>query len=331
MKKNSFLISALVSTLILGCVSLGQSAESTTIRFAHVLDTRSPVHAGALKFKELVESRSDGKIAVEVFPQSQLGGERDIAEGMRMGSIDMGEISTAALSGLIKQAGIFNLPYMFKNRDHVVKVVEGEIGQDFNNNILGNIGLRGLAFNHHGYRHLFTTGRVVKGLGDTKGLKIRIQEDPIQKDTWEAIGASPVPIPYPELYTSLQTGVIDAAEQPPGSLLSMRFYEVTEKLIMTSHLYQVSPILINKKLFEGLDAEAQKIVKQSAEESAKFQREAMWEFNDSSVDKLKELGMDIYKIDYSPFIEATKPVREKWAGKIEGGIDLVTRIAEAAK
>ena len=327
--KKIVLCAFLAVTLIFIQVLTGtaSAADAMKIRFAHVLDTRSPIHYGALKFKELVESRSGGKLIVEVYPHSQLGGERDITESIRMGSIDMGEISTAALTGFIKQAGIFGLPYLMKTRAHAVNVVAGPIGQDFCVNTLAKIGVRGLGFNHHGYRHLFTTGRVVKNLADIKGLKIRIQEDPVQRDTWESLGASPVPIPYPELYTSLQTGVIDAAEQPPGSLLSMRFYEVSKKYIQTSHLYQVSPMLINKKLFEKLSPDMREIVSQSAMDAVKYEREMMWKFNDDSLKELEKLGMEIIKIDYTPFIERTADVREKWAQKIEGGAEMLKKIS----
>jgi tripartite ATP-independent transporter DctP family solute receptor len=330
MKKGVLIAVFLIAVSpMFGLTNFCNAADPVKLRFAHVLDTRSPIHQGALKFKELVESRSGGKIIIEVYPHSQLGGERDIAEGIRLGSIDMGEISCSALSGLIRQAGIFNLPYLFRTKEHAVSTVEGPIGKNFSENVLGKIGLRGLGFNHHGYRHVFTNGRKVKELADLKGLKIRIQEDPIQRDTWETLGASPVPIPYPELYTSLQTGVIDAAEQPPGSILSMRFYEVSKVLIMTSHLYQVSPILINKKVYEKLDADSQKIVHSSGVEAAKFQREAMWAYNDNAVDELKKLGMEIVKIDYTPFIEKTAPVRERASAKIEGGAEMLKEILAA--
>lgn len=320
------LLSIIITTAMLISVSISPVfAEKITIRYAHVLDTSSPIHLGALKFKELVEQKTPD-IEVKIFPQSQLGGERDIAEGLRMGSIEMGDISSVVLTGFLKKASVFGLPYLYRSREHAVKVVDGPIGTEFITNDLKAIDLRGLAFSHHGFRHMFTTGKMVNGLSDMAGIKIRIQEDPVQRDLWEALGASPVPVPYPELYTSLQTGVVDAAEQPPASIITMRFYEVSKNLVLTSHYYQTSIILVSKMVWDKLSEQQKTILTECAKESTKFEREKMWEKNDSGIEELKSLGMTVNKIDIAPFVEKTESVRVKWAGKVDGGTELVQKI-----
>lgn len=322
-------------TLVAGCGGK-QGTESTltgnnesgqiTIRVGHVLAPTHPYQLGLEKFAELVSQKTNGKVKVEVFHSSQLGNERDMVEGLQLGTLEMTLVSTAPLSSFTKKFFVFDLPFIFKDTASARKVVDGPIGTQLLES-LNDQGIIGLTYFENGFRHVTNSKKPVTKPEDLKGMKIRIMENPVHMATFKVMGADPTPMAFGELFTALQQGTIDGQENPLPVIETSRFYEVQKYLSLTGHFYAPAPLLISKSFFESLSPDIQNAIKEAAVEARDYERKLLDELNAKLVDELKNKGMQINEVDKEPFIQAVQPVYKQFEADITP--ELINEVIEA--
>jgi len=271
-------------------------AAPTVIKFAHV-DPEDPFHskkgAAARAFKDIVEAETSGQIEVNLFPAGQLGGERELIESTKLGTIQMSMVS-GAIAGQFKPAMVLDIPYLFSSAPVAWAVLDGPFGDELSEAILKTTGMRNLAYGETGFRNFTNSKHAIKSPADMVGLKFRVMETPLYITMVKALGASPTPIAWPEVYTSLQQGVVDGQENPVGVIYNNKFYEVQKFLILDGHAYGADFMLINDKFFNSLSAEHQKILKTAAIVAGNVGR-GIQELNSAmGISELKKEGMQIY-------------------------------------
>lgn len=273
---------------------------------------------GLVKFGELVESKTNGSIKVEVYPNGQLGGDREVFESLQFGSIQGTTMSTGPIAQFVPKFNVFDLPFLFPNSEVAYGVLDGKIGTDLlaeleSQNVIG------LNYWENGFRHLTNGVKEVKTPDDVKGLKIRTLENDLHMDIWSELGANPTPMAFTELFAGLQQGVVDGQENPVGNVTSNKFYEVQKYLSKTGHVYNASPFLISKDFWNTLSDEEKKAVQEAADEARDYQRELNQKEDEDGYKFLTENGMtvtDISDEEKEAFLEKVKPVYEKYSASI---------------
>ncbi|MHB1248538.1 MAG: TRAP transporter substrate-binding protein [Polaromonas sp.] len=281
-------------------------------------------------FKLMNEKLAKGKtgLTLKVFPQGQVGDEKDAIEQVKMGAISMTCVASANLSSFAPSVGIFDIPFLFRDADkHPWIVADGPIGKQISASIEKESGLEVLGWWSAGVRNVFTREKPVKTLADLKDLKIRVIGSPVYIDTFKALGAKPVPMPYGEVYTALATGTIDAAENDSSGYRNMKFYEQAPQLSLTGHFFLFKPIVANKAAMNKLSPEQRKEFDAIFAEATQYQRKL---FATTFTDDIKWLianKVTVTEPDLAAFKAAVKPVQEKYAKKF--GPELVEAIRNA--
>ncbi|MGF1617317.1 MAG: TRAP transporter substrate-binding protein [Acidimicrobiia bacterium] len=256
------------------------------------------------KFKELVEERSGGRITVEVFPSGQLGGERELVEGAQIGSVDMAVVLAGILESFQPEFAVLNLPFLFEDRDHVFATLDGEVGRELLD-LLDGQGLKGYAFGEFGFRSLMSTKRI-ETPEDTVGLKFRVPESELYIALINSFGATAVPIPGPEIFTSLQNGVVDGTEAPIFAAVTQKYYETPlNHLSLTEHAYAALLMVGSQDLWELLGPEGQPLVQQAALDAVAFQRQQSIADDEGYLAELVELGWEVNEVDREAFRAAS--------------------------
>jgi tripartite ATP-independent transporter DctP family solute receptor len=222
----------------------------------------SGTHANLATFKGLVEGGSGGNVVVKVFPASQLGNERELIEGTKIGTIQMCFVS-GAIAGFYKEAQVLDIPYLFASGPVAWKVMDGPFGKDMAADILKQTGMRVLAYGETGFRNFTNSKLPIKSPADMKGLKIRVMETPVYVNMVKALGAAPTPIAWSEVYTALQQKVVDGQENPVATIVQAKLYEVQKYMILDGHSYGCDFFLINEKFYQSLPKESQELIKTS--------------------------------------------------------------------
>ena len=235
------------------------SNAKTKLKLGHPGALNHHYHTGALMFKDLVEEKSKGSIEIVVFPANQLGKQRQLVEGAQLGTVDMVLTSDVLLSSFEKSMRVLNLPYIFKDIDHVNKVLDGEIGQLLSDN-LSKKGLVVLGYWENGFRHISNSKRPIDTPADLKDLKIRTPGGFVFIDTFNSYGASATPMSFGELYSALQLKTVDGQENPVAHVLTQKFYEVQKYLSLTNHIHVSEPLVMSKIIFQGLKKDQQDIL-----------------------------------------------------------------------
>ncbi|MCF2944691.1 TRAP transporter substrate-binding protein [Paenibacillus tarimensis] len=302
----------------------GGKAEGATYTFrlaeAHPADY--PTTKGDMRFAELVKERSGGRITIDVFPSAQLGEEKSVIEQVQLGAIEFTRVSTGPMAEFNKDFGVFSLPYIFDNDDHVWSFLLSDAGTGLLDS-LESSGMKGLAYYSSGSRSFYSSKPLTK-LEDLKGMKIRVIENKLNMDIMEALGASATPMPYGEVYSSLQTGVIDAAENNYPSYYSSKHYEVASHYLLDSHQRVPEVLLISKQVWDKLSAEDQEIIRQAALDSIEYQREEWAKYEQESEEKVREGGATITEIsDFTPWKQAVAPVIEKYRSQYQEVLDAI--------
>ncbi|TLS38427.1 TRAP transporter substrate-binding protein [Pseudalkalibacillus caeni] len=338
MKKIAGILMSLIMVFALAACGENESASSSgsdsgsdsggiekmTLKVGHTLSDTSHYQEGLKKFKELVEEKSDGQITVEIFPNGSLGGEREMIEGLDIGTVDMVLSSTGPMSGFAPEVTVVDLPFLFRDADHAHKVLDGEIGQDLLKK-LESEGMKGLSWWENGFRNVTNNVRPVEKPEDLKGLKLRTMENEIHMAAFEEMGADPTPMAFPELFTALQQGVVDGEENPVPVIWSSRFYEVQDYLTMTRHVYNPSIMLISKSKFDGYSEEVQNLLLESSKEAGDYERQVVQDMEDKYLSQLEEKGMNVITdVDLEPFEKAVQPVYDKYSEQF--GKDLIENI-----
>ena len=293
-----------------GC---GDSKNIRIIRLGHGLDQTHSVHLAMEYMAERVRERSGGTIQIDIYPSEQLGTERQCLELLQIGSLGMTKVSASIMESFVPAFQVYSLPYLFTDDAHRFRVLESEIGEELLVSA-EEFWIRGLCYYDSGWRSFYTKNRVINHPDDLRGLKIRTQESPTSVRMVNALGGSATPISWGELYTALQQGVVDGAENNPPSFYRSRHYEVCSYYILNEHTAVPDVLVISTHVWNALTAAEQEIVRESALESFHYQKE-LWE-NDTqhALERLKEEGIEIIIPDKKPFREIAENIYDDYKG-----------------
>lgn len=289
--------------------SVKTDASEIVINYGHGFAPDSPQALSADEFKSRVEAESNGRITVNVFPSGQLGSAQEMFESMQMGTQEMALLPTARLSGFDASLQVFDLPFLFPDRETAYEIFDGEIGQQVLDT-LSSTGVKGLAIYEDGFMH-FTCNKKIESLADFKGLKMRSMESPIKMTQFESLGSNPVPIDFNELYNALQQNTVDGQENPLATIVPSKFYEVQDYMLLSNHAYLAQLVLVSESWFNSLDTEAQEIIARNALEIAAWERELVAEAEKDYLKTIEDSGTVIYELSEDArqeFVEATAAV-----------------------
>jgi len=308
--------------LILGCQS---RKDVRILKLAHVLDTSHPVHQGMVYMAQKVAEKSGGRMRVDIYPGGQLGAERDLIELLQIGSLAMTKVSTAPLEAFVPEMKIFGIPYVFRNDEHRWKVLKSEIGRRL---LLAGekFFLRGMCYYDAGSRSFYTRDRLIRTPDDLKGLKIRVMKSITAVEMVKALGGSATPIPWGELYTALQQGVVDGAENNPPSFYFSRHYEVCKYYSLDEHTAVPDILLMSTVVWNQLSPIEQQWLQQAVDESVEYQRKLWQESTQQALQKVQEAGVTVIHPDKTPFRQAVKAMHESYRGTAI--YNLIRRIQE---
>ncbi len=272
------------------------------IKLGHGLDTNHPVHYAMVFMQEKLDSLSGGTLQLQIYPSQQLGTERQLLELLQLGSLGMTKVASAVLEGFAPEYTVLSLPYLFRNEAHRYDVLGGEVGRKI---LLSSeqYWLRGLTYYDAGSRSFYTKDRPIYSPSDLEGLKIRTLESATQVKMVNSLGGSATPIAWGELYTALQQGVVDGAENNPPSFYTSRHYEVCKYYSLDEHTGLPDVLLISTIIWDRLNPEQQIWVQQAADESAKYQKKLWKAATDEALHKVQEAGVEIIYPDKAPFAE----------------------------
>ncbi|WP_439500316.1 TRAP transporter substrate-binding protein [Bosea sp. (in: a-proteobacteria)] len=287
-------------------LSASLSHAQTVIKAGHGAQAGHPTQFGLVKFAELVAAKTGGTVKVEVYADRQLGEEREMVEGLQLGTVDMAAVSTGPLNAFVPQIGVLDLPFVFKNSAHAYKVLDGEVGQDLLKRMDAK-GIVGLAWWENGWRHL-TSKKSIKEPGDLKGVKLRTMQNPVHIAAFKQIGAAPIPMAWGEVFTSLGQGVIDAQENPVTIIYTNSLWEVQKYLTLTGHVYGPHAVMFSKAVWAKLTPDQQKAVREAVTEATIFQRQTSQKLETEQLEELKKKGMIVETIDLAPFQAATAEI-----------------------
>jgi TRAP-type transport system periplasmic protein len=258
-------------------------------------------------FGKIVAEKSGGEIEVQGFPSSQLGSERDMVEGLQLGSLEMTLTSTGPMGSFVPQVKLFNLPFLFKDRESCYRVLDGKIGTEIADRFV-KVGIRSLGWFENGFRNITNSKVAINSPDDMKGLKIRVMEDEVFILTMKALGASPMPMAFGELYTALEQKTVDAQENPLAVIYSSRFFEVQKYLAMTGHFYSPAVLLISEMTWKKLTPEQQKIVTDAAAQAREYERGISLKADQELEAACSKAGMTVTHPDKAPFVKAVSSV-----------------------
>jgi len=286
------------------------------IRLGHGLDINHSVHKAMVKMGEDLTELSKGTFKIEIYPNQQLGTEREILELIQIGSLDMTKVSVATLENFAPKTRILGLPYLFKNRQHAFEVLDGAIGQ----RLLDDgqkYWLKGLGYYDAGSRSFYSKERPIEHPDDLEGLKIRVMESVTAIEMVSSFGGSPTPISWGELYTSLQQGVVDGAENNPPSFHLSRHYEVCKYYSLNEHTFSPDVLIAGTHFWNNLSKKEQAWLKEAVDNSIAYQRQLWAEAEAEALTEVQKAGVEIIRPDKEPFMKRAEKVYEQYKNEKE--------------
>ncbi len=314
MKKRIFVLAVIMCPVILAMAWINPGIcqdKPITLKLGHAVAVEHPYHLGAVKFSELVAQRTKNRVKIDVYPSTQLGNERDMVEGLQLGTIDLVVTSTGPLGGFVPKMFVVDLPFLFRDREHAYKVLDGPNGRDLFDAFSAK-GIKGLAFWENGFRQITNNVRPIEKPEDLKGIKIRTMENKVHLASFKAFGASPTPMAWSEVYTALQQKTIDAQENPIAIIYFQKISEVQKHLALTGHFYSPTPLLMSLKAFNGLPTGFQKIFVDTAIECATYERNLLRDNEEKQITELKAKGMQVTTPNKKPFQDAAASVYKEF-------------------
>jgi tripartite ATP-independent transporter DctP family solute receptor len=289
------------------------------LRAGHDQPVGSMYDEGHKMFKKLVEERSQGKIQVDIFPAAQLGAEVAMMEGLRLGSIDVACANAPNAATVFPELGLFSVAYLFKDIPHFERTVsDPKFVKRFEEIVASkNVGIKVLGFYAAGVRNIYSRKGAVGGPDDLKGVKIRVQNNPVEVKVWKAFGAIPTPMNFGEVYQALQSGVIDAAENGLAVIESNKHYEAAKYITETEHQRNLSTLYMNEKKLASLPPDLQRIVIEAGREASVHERKKDAEFVEAAAARLKQKGALLSKPDKTRFIALIAPIQDEVARELK--------------
>lgn len=318
---------ALALTLMLAAPAAAQ--QVIKIRFAGNLPPENSNSRAMEVFKHEVERLSKGGIQVDTFPAMQLGGAKDNLDQVKTGTLQAAYLSTAFMTGFVPKLGVFNLPFIFKDREAAVRVLDGPIGKELERE-MEKAGFKNLGFWENGWRHMTNSKRPITTSENLSGLKIRLQNNSVHLRTFKLLGANPVPMDIKEVYSAMQQGVIDGHENPFCNTLNLKFYEVQKYLSVSGHFYDLMGAIMNKRFYDGLPKDKQESIDRAARAATAFQRKQAVEDDLKCLETLKGRGMQVNTMSpaaLAKFREMTLPVYKEFERELTK--DLIDRFVAA--
>ncbi|AQQ70287.1 Extracytoplasmic solute receptor protein YiaO [Limihaloglobus sulfuriphilus] len=303
-------------------------AEARTLRLAHGLNTEHPVHKGMVYMARRVEEISDGKLKIKIYPSEQLGNEKECIEALQLGYLAMTKTSSATMELFVEDYCVLGVPYLFRDSEHFWKVAMGPIGKEILDSGISKR-LKGLCYYDAGARSFYARKPILSPADlcrDGKVLKVRVQNSPMATEMVNVMGGAATPIPWGELYSALDQGVVDAAENNPPSLYVSRHYEICKYYCLDEHARVPDILVISSRVWNSLSGEEQKWLEQAADESVAHQKKLWAEFEEFSLKEVAKNGVEIIEVEKQPFIDSVKPIWEKYKDGRVG--ELIRRIVE---
>lgn len=310
MLKNKVITYFALATVFLLSACSGVS-DKKELKLAHGLPTDHPVHKAMEFMAKRSSELSDGKLTIEVYPAEQLGSEQQCVELLQIGSLAITKVSAAVMESFADDYKVFGLPYIFRSKEHAFRIMDGEIGKDL---LLSTEDkwIRGLCYYDAGSRSFYTIDKAITHPDDLAGMKIRVMRSITAVEMVRALGGSATPISWGELYTALQSGVVDGAENNPPSLYTSRHYEVCKYYSLDEHTTIPDVLVVSKTIWDKLSAQEQKWLQQAADESAVLERKLWAESEIKSLEEVQKAGVKINYPDKEPFIEKVQPLLESY-------------------
>ncbi|WP_308991113.1 TRAP transporter substrate-binding protein [Mariniflexile litorale] len=306
MIRNLKIISLLLVVLLVGC---GELSKTKTIKIAHGLDVNHSVHKAMVELGKDLEKRSGGKMKLQIYPSQQLGSERECLELLQIGSLDMTKVSVGVMENFAPKMKVFGIPFLFRDRQHSFNVLDSHVGKE----ILDDgeqYWLKGLAYYDAGSRSFYTKDKPINTPEDLKGLKVRVMESVTAMDMVKALGGSATPISWGELYTSLQQGVVDGAENNPPSFYLSRHYEVCKYYSLDEHTVLPDVLVIGTETWNKLTEQEQNWLQASVDKSVIYQRELWADAEAEALREVEKAGVTIIRPDKALFQSKVKSIYE---------------------
>jgi len=316
------LAAAALLALLVAC---GLPNETRVLRMGHSLDPAHPVHTAMVQMASEVEARSQGRLQIKIYPSSLLGSEREMIELLQLGAIDLIKTSTSPLEGFVPGMAVFGVPYVFRDATHFWRVLDGQIGREMLNLGLDQR-LKGLCYYDAGSRSFYTRTRAIRTPADLRGLKIRVQNSRMAIRMIETMGGAATPLSFGELYSALDQGVVDGAENNPPSLLTSRHHEICKFYSLNEHSRVPDIVLVGTITWARLTPEERTWLEEAAIASSRYQRELWNQNTQSTLDHLQAAGVQIIAPDLNAFLEVVRPLHDTFHGTEVG--DWLQRITE---
>ncbi len=303
--------------------SCSSEQEHTVLKMGHALPTDHPVHEAIVFFANRVAELSSGKIQVDIYPGAQLGSEREMMELLQIGSLAMTKVSSSPMESFVPEMKVFSMPYVFRDSEHYWTVLNSEIGRDLLT-AGESVRLRGLAYYDAGARSFYSVKKPIQTPSDLAGLKIRVQKSQTSIRMVNTLGGAGTPVSFGELYTALDQGVVDGAENNPPSFEKSRHYEVAKYYSLNEHTYVPDIVLISTYVWDRLSDQEQVWLQQAMDESVEYQRVLWTEATEQALQRVREAGVNVIYPDKTLFSEKVEPMYESVKG--QPAYDLIKKI-----
>ena len=303
---------SVVALVVMAFVPAGSAHAAVTLKFAHNNNPGHPTHEAAVRFAELVQSRSNGEVQVKVFPSSQLGRMNEMWTGVKLGTIEIGGgTPLGTIADLLPELSLFDAPYLFRDLEHVRRATRGPIARELGRRLVEKAGVRILYFQYFGVRHLTTTNTPVRKPADLRGLKVRAVPTPVLMATVEGMGARPSPMDFAEVYQGLRAGIVDGQENAVTSIHSAKFHQVQKYLILTGHIFALNAAVVNERVYQSLSPAARAAIDQAAIDAANLADELTVKQERDLLGELRRAGMTVIGPEQGLNLEAFRTrVRE---------------------
>ena len=335
MKKSLALVSLAILSLCLAMNGFAGGSKETpkaaetkqqVVKFSTPVAPDHANNLAALRFAELVNKDSNGRLKVEVFPANQLGNVKDVIEYVMTGSVHMYIGGTSETSLFQSEWGVMDCPYLFRNFDHLMKAANSDVIKELSDKLEKSRGVKILAADmYYGARHLTTKDKAIKSPADLKGMLIRAPDQPVYLEAVKAMGATPTPVAFSDLYMALKQGVVDGQENPIPTIYTYKYYEAQKYIMLTGHMLRVNVIGASSKWFNSLPDDLKGVMMKSLKEAIKYNNDLTLKQENDMLEELKKLGMTVVQPDVKAFMDAAKDVPKKFEDK--WGKDTAARLA----
>jgi len=326
----SLMVVGFFGLTLLGLAVPTLGADKIIMKIPTVTADTHPENVGCRKFEELLEKRVRDKVDVQVYSRGQLGSQKDFVEGLRMGTLEITMVTIGFFSSYEPFLNIYELPFLFKNREHAFKLVEGPLNSPIKDRVEKH-GVKILSYWEAGSRHITNNVRPIYTPADLKGLKIRVPQAKINIDTFKAFGANAGPLPFPEVYLALQQGMFDGQENPFSNIHASKLYEVQKYLSLSGHQFLIHMLMYSTRLWNNVPKDIQKAVEEVAQQAAVFQRQVVAEDDAKLLAALKEKGMKVNEVDREAFQKAAEPLYQQYIKEYGPEAEKIINMIRSAK